>query len=95
MDKVKQGWRQWLHWCKNIEDEKMLDTLFDLLLTPEEKKDIATRCLIVNELLISEHSQRDIAKSLNVSIAKITRGSNELKRTKDSLIQYIRGNQLK
>lgn len=95
MDTIKQGWRQWLHWCKNIENEKMLDTLFDLLLTPEEKKDIATRCLIVKELLTQTHSQRDIAKHLNVSIAKITRGSNELKRIKDTLIQYIRDNQLK
>ncbi len=94
MEVVKKGWRQFLHWCHQAEDEKQLDALFDLVLTPEEKSDIATRCLIIKELLAQEASQRDIAKTLNVSIAKITRGSNELKRMKSAIIQYVKNNLL-
>jgi TrpR family trp operon transcriptional repressor len=90
MEVLKKGWRQFLHWSHQAADEKQLDALMDLVLTPEEKNDIATRCLIIKELLAQEASQRDIAKNLNVSIAKITRGSNELKRTKSSIIQYIK-----
>lgn len=95
MDVLKQGWRQFLHWCVRAKDEKQYDTLFDLVLTPEEKNDIATRCLIITELLEQEASQRDIAKNLNVSIAKITRGSNELKRMKPAILQYVKDNLIK
>jgi TrpR family transcriptional regulator, trp operon repressor len=94
MDVVKKGWKQFLHWCHQAENEKQLDALFDLVLTHEEKSDIATRCLIIKELLAQEESQRDIAKNLNVSIAKITRGSNELKRMKAAIIQYVKKNLL-
>lgn len=90
MDVLKKGWRQFIHWCQQAEDEKQLDALFELVLTPEEKNDIATRCLIIKELVKQEDSQRDIAKKLNVSIAKITRGSNELKRMKGGILQYVK-----
>lgn len=90
MDVLKKGWRQFLHWCEQAEDEKQMDALFELVLTPEEKDDIATRCLIIKELLKQEESQRDIAKKLNVSIAKITRGSNELKRVKSTIVEYVK-----
>ena len=89
MEKFKEGWHQLLYWCQHSENEKQLAALFDLLLTPEEKKDIAMRCLIVRELLAKKMNQREIAQQLNVSIAKITRGSNELKRMKPSIIQYV------
>ena len=49
------------------------------LLTPEEYENIAKRMLILEALMKKELSQREIAKQYNVSIAKITRGSNELK----------------
>lgn len=95
METSKTGWRQLLHWCQHVENEKQLVALFDLILTPDEKKDIAMRCLIIRELLAKQHSQRDIAKNLNVSIAKITRGSNELKRMKASIIQYVESHLIK
>lgn len=94
MKKFKGGWQQLLYWCKNVKDEKQLNALFDLLLTPEEKNNIAMRCLIIRELLAKQHSQREIAKNINVSIAKITRGSNEIKRINPSIIQYIVNNLL-
>lgn len=86
------GWRQLLVWCERAKDEKQLSSLFELLLTPEEKMDIAKRCLIICELLSKNYSQREISKNLNVSIAKITRGSNELKRLSPDLIQFIQEN---
>lgn len=90
MDKYKEGWKQFIDLCQETKDDKNLSTLFDLLLTPEEKESIAMRCLIIRELLLQQRTQREIAKNLNVSIAKITRGSNEIKRMKEQFIQYLK-----
>lgn len=79
------GWRSFLKLCRAAKGEKELDELFWLLLTPEERKDISTRILIVKELVRGEKTQRQIAKDLKVSIAKITRGSNFLKTTSTTL----------
>lgn len=95
MDKFKEGWKQFIQLCQSTEDDKSLSTLFDLLLTPEEKESIAMRCLIVRELLEQKRTQRDIAKNLGVSIAKITRGSNEIKRMKEQFIQYLKARLVK
>ena len=76
--------------CLHCKDRKSLETILDVFLTQEEKSDIADRYLIVRELLKQEYSQRDIAKKFDVSIAKITRGSNELKRIKPELLQVLR-----
>ena len=88
-ESIDSGWQQLLAWCSNVENEQQLSSLFELLLTPEEKVDIAKRCLIIRELLAKNHSQREIAKNLNVSIAKITRGSNEIKRLSPEILQFI------
>ena len=90
MDKDKEGWKTFLTLCSNMPDEKNFSTLLDLLLTPDEKNAISMRCLIVRDLLLNEQTQREIAKNLNVSIAKITRGSNELKRIKPSFLSFIK-----
>ncbi len=50
------------------------------------------RYLIIKELLQKKKPQRQIAKDLNVSIAKITRGSNELKRMHPKLLQFLKKN---
>lgn len=91
MEKFKEGWKQFITLCQNTPDDKTLSTLFDLLLTPEEKENLSMRCLIIRDLLLQEQTQREIAKNLNVSIAKITRGSNEIKRMKEPFIQYMKG----
>ena len=67
----------------------MLSLLLDLFLTPEEKTDLIRRFLIIKELFRNEKTQRQIAHDLHVSIAKITRGSNELKRTNRKLLSYL------
>ena len=89
MEKYKEGWKKYLELCQEMKDEKTLSALFDLLLTPEEKESIAMRCLIIRELLNHKQTQREIAKNLHVSIAKITRGSNEIKRMKEPFIDYL------
>ena len=73
------GWRGFLEFCLRAKDPRELDELLDLFLTPQEREAIATRVLIVKELVRGEKSQREIARDLKVSIAKITRGSNFLK----------------
>ena len=83
------GWEGFLNLCLSSRDEVMLDALFDLLFTIEEKSDLALRFLIIKELIQQKKTQREIAKDLNVSIAKITRGSNALKRIKPKLLKYL------
>jgi TrpR family trp operon transcriptional repressor len=60
-------------------DSNLQQRLFELLLTPEEKKIILNRLAITRDLLVNNNTQRTIAKDLGVSIATITRGSNALK----------------
>lgn len=89
MSKQKDGWQGFVDLCLHCEDSKTLEAMYDLFLTPEEKVDIARRFLIVKELMNAEKTQREIAKSLDVSIAKITRGSNEIKRLEKQWAQYL------
>ena len=89
MDASKKGWQGFVDLCLGAENVDTLEAMFDLFLTPEEKVDIARRFLIVRELIKAEKTQRDIAKSLDVSIAKITRGSNEIKRLEKKWVQYL------
>jgi TrpR family trp operon transcriptional repressor len=89
MDKNKSGWNGFIELCL-ASSEKALRTLFDLFLTQEEKENLATRYLIVKELMKEEKTQREMAKDLQVSIAKITRGSNELKRINPKLFALLR-----
>ncbi len=84
------GWRNFIKLCLATENEKMLSSLFDLLLTQEERESLALRCLIIKDLLKQKKTQRDMAEDLHVSIAKITRGSNELKRMPPKLIQFLK-----
>ncbi len=85
----EKGWQCFLKLCLSTQDEKMLSELLTLFLTPEEKNSIETRCLIVKALLDHKKTQRQISEDLNVSIAKITRGSNELKRIPLKLKQFL------
>jgi len=85
---TKDNWRAFIKLCANVRDEKELVSLFDLFLTKAEQEDIALRYNIVAELLSGGKTQREIAKEFNVSIAKVTRGSNAL-RIADKKIKKI------
>lgn len=84
------GWRDFIKFCLAAESQTLLSLLFELFLTQEEKENVAMRCLIIEELLKQQKTQREIAEELHVSIAKITRGSNELKRMNPKLIEFLK-----
>lgn len=83
------GWKKFLKICLNSKNEAKLAEIFDLFITPEEKEHIATRILLIEELLSEQKTQREIAKDLNISIAKITRGSNNLKTVSKDLKKHL------
>lgn len=76
---ISQNWQKFIKLCLKITTPKQLNDLFELLLTNGEKEDIAARLAIVIALLSSKKPQRELAKQLKISIAKITRGSNALR----------------
>jgi TrpR family trp operon transcriptional repressor len=84
------SYRKFIKLSSLVTDNNLKNEFFDLFLTPEERKDIGQRLEIVFELLKGEHPQREIAKNLNTSIAKITRGSNCLKSVSSDLKEVIK-----
>ncbi len=89
MDELQQeGWQLFMKLCLKIEDENQLNELFRFVFTPEECDQLATRALLVRELL-NKQPQRKIAADLKISISKITRGSNGLKRITPELKKYL------
>jgi TrpR family trp operon transcriptional repressor len=85
------GWDEFLALCLRAKSVKVLDKLFSLYLTQKEQQSVAMRDLIIRELLKGEKTQREMAKTLRVSIAKITRGSNSLKLIDEDLKQLLKG----
>ena len=86
----EEGWRRFIDLCLKAESPMRLSTIFRLFLTSEERSSISKRILIIEELLKGEKTQREMAKDLKVSIAKITRGSNELKEVEEGLKQFLK-----
>lgn len=84
------SWQIFLDTCVALAAEAETLPLFELFFTPEEKEDIGRRVLIVKELLRGEKTQRQIAADHQVSIAKITRGSNLLKGLSPELMDKLR-----
>lgn len=84
-----EGWWRFLELCQRLTTTEQLNQLLTLFLTANEKEDLATRYLIVRELLNGQKTQRDMAHDLQVSIAKITRGSNSLKTVDDRLRRFL------
>ncbi|MDR0403323.1 MAG: trp operon repressor [Treponema sp.] len=60
-------------------DPELIMSFLRCLLTPAETADIAARWALVKALNAGT-PQREIAKNLEVSLCKITRGSRELKK---------------
>ena len=76
----EKSWSDVLDLIQSQSDRQALDRVMELLLTPEEQEAVASRLAIMKALLDGEASQREIASRLGVSIAKVTRCSNYLKR---------------
>jgi TrpR family trp operon transcriptional repressor len=62
-----------------IGDTELIKDFLRCLLTPAETADIAARWALV-KALEQKVPQREIAKTLGLSLCKITRGSRELKK---------------
>lgn len=75
----EDGWRGFIELAAACEVPDELKELFDLFFTLEEKEAFGKRFLILKQLLEEKTTQREIASRLQVSISKITRGSNALK----------------
>jgi len=86
----KKGWELFLKLCATAAKKNNLESLLQFLLTDEEVAQLEKRVLLVQALLAEEQTQRDIAKNLQVSISKITRGSNSLKHVNPDLKKFLR-----
>src|SRR3990167_9938051 len=87
---LSKGWQDFITLCREADSAEFLNELFVLLLTLEEKEQLSLRVALVQELIQGKKTQREISRDLNVSIAKITRGSNALKTISNSLKEYIK-----
>lgn len=63
--------------------------LLELIFTPNELEQLVARYEIVKHLVKGQKTQRDLSSELKLSIAKVTRGSNELKRRSAELRAYL------
>jgi len=86
----QSAWQLFLKLCTQLKTEKQFNDFFELFLTINEREEIATRYHIVKAMIDGKETQRDMAKKYKVSIAKITRGSNQLKMTNKDFIQLLR-----
>ncbi len=85
-------WKSFLTLCLKAHNTEELSRLLDCFLTIEEKEVIADRFSIIKGLLDEKQTQREMAEKLNVSIAKITRGSNALKSVDPKLKAFLKKN---
>ena len=90
MTQTEDEWRGFLKFCLKLKDTKDFEECFDLLFTLEEKEDLAKRIQVIRSLLEEKKTQREIAKEFNVSIFKITRGSNALKIVSNRLKEFLK-----
>lgn len=90
MNHHQERFQQFLELLISLNSKKELFQLLELFLSPDEREDIAARYVIIKELLKTNKTQRQISKDLNVSIAKITRGSNELKKIDPTFLKKLK-----
>ncbi len=84
MDKLQEIVRRLVE----IDDPDLLERFFRQILTPKEVQDLSSRWELV-KLLKEGISQREIARSLHLSLCKITRGARELKKPNSALREVI------
>ena len=84
-----EGYEALLQLLFNAKSKEQLAGLLELLLTPEEIEAFSKRVLILKSLLNGTLTQREISKEFGLSISKITRGSNALKRIDEETKEYV------
>lgn len=83
-------WRHFLEFCLKLKTRDNFKEFFDLLFTLDEKEDLIKRARVITALLRGDQTQREIAKEINVSIFKVTRGSNALKIISNHLKTFLK-----
>ncbi|MBQ7764007.1 transcriptional regulator [bacterium] len=78
---------------KNLHTEKEIESFFKELLTEAEIETLSKRWRIL-ELLDKGETQRNIAKELQVSLCKVTRGAKILKNKTSILAKYFKKEKL-
>ena len=73
---------------KNLHTEVEIETFFKELLTESEIETLSKRWRILN-MLNDGVTQREIAKELQVSLCKVTRGAKILKNKKSVLAKHL------
>ena len=74
---------------KNIYTEAEIEAFFKELLTESEIETLSKRWRIL-EMLNQGFTQREIAKELQVSLCKVTRGAKIMKDEKSILAKYLK-----
>ncbi|MCI0381900.1 MAG: trp operon repressor [Chlamydiae bacterium] len=87
--KSEEGWWRFISHLSSLKKRGNVELFLDLFLTHEERHDLGLRYLIIEELIKKKKTQREIAKELDISIGKITRGSNALKSAPSNLRRIL------
>ena len=85
----KKAWQDFIRLCRHTGSDQELKSLFELLFTKAEQDQLAMRVELLRALLKADKPQRAIAEDLQISIAKITRGSNALKSISPQLRRFL------
>ena len=86
--KLMEAYDELCSLISKIKDKDELESVFSCLFTPTERKDFAERWQIVKELRDGT-TQREIAKTYNMSLCKITRGSKELRKPDSGFVKLL------
>lgn len=73
------GWDKLIMILSKIRTKNEMNAICNFLFTFEEKEQFGNRILLAQALIDQNSSQREIAKSIGVSISTVTRCSNALK----------------
>lgn len=84
-------WQAFVEMLQQAETENKLEQFFSLFLTADERGSLGLRLQIIQALLKSDASQREIQQTLNTSAATITRGSNMLKTLEPEFVNWLNG----
>jgi TrpR family trp operon transcriptional repressor len=70
-------------------DNKLLPEFLHDIFTPNEIRTLCQRWRLI-KLLAKGKTQREIARTLKISLCKITRGSRELKKKNSSFVKALK-----
>ncbi len=85
----REYWRRFLKLLLQCKKEDMLEELLQLFLTMNEREYLISRYQIIESLLTTKQTQREIAKKLQVSITKITDGSKAVQIISEDLKEFL------